>query len=113
MFGMRIAFSRRKAGMSQAALADRLNISPSAVGMYEQNRRKPPLETLIALSEEFGVTVDYLLTGQWQTHQDLMDRPDSLLVHQNYGPPKKEITQEQPLSKEALVVLLVAALLGE
>lgn len=54
---------RKWNGWSQAELAHRLHISPSAIGMYEQGRREPSIEILIALSKEFRVTVDYLVTG--------------------------------------------------
>ncbi len=63
MLGARIAALRQQAGLSQQALARRLRVSSSAVGMYEQGRRTPPAETLLALAEVFGVTTDFLLTG--------------------------------------------------
>ena len=63
MLGLRIALCRKARGMTQATLADRLGVSPSAVGMYEQGRREPSCDILILLSREFDVTIDYLLTG--------------------------------------------------
>ena len=68
--GLRIAALRRAAGWSQAELAQRLKISPSAVGMYEQGRREPAVQMLIALSDLFGVSIDYLVTGRPNTRQD-------------------------------------------
>ncbi|MBE6950928.1 MAG: helix-turn-helix transcriptional regulator [Ruminococcaceae bacterium] len=64
MLGARIAALRRDAGWSQAELGRRLKVSASAVGMYEQGRREPSADTLIALSEIFDVTTDYLLKGR-------------------------------------------------
>lgn len=64
MLGARIAALRRGAGMSQAELAKRLQVSASAIGMYEQGRREPGADTLVALGEIFHVSVDYLLTGR-------------------------------------------------
>ena len=61
MLGTRIAALRREAGLSQAELAQRLQVSPSALGMYEQERREPSMQTLVKLSRELGVTTDYLL----------------------------------------------------
>lgn len=55
MLGKQIESLRRRKGLSQAELARQLHISPSAVGMYEQERREPPIDVLIAMSEEFGV----------------------------------------------------------
>ncbi len=64
MLGARIAALRRRAGMSQAELARLLKVSASAIGMYEQGRRQPAADTLVALGGIFGVSVDYLLTGR-------------------------------------------------
>lgn len=70
MLGARIAALRRQAGMSQAELAARLMVSASAVGMYEQGRREPSMDRIVALSRLFGVTTDYLLTGNLLTEGD-------------------------------------------
>ena len=46
MIGIRIAALRRDAGLSQAQLAQKLKISPSAMGMYEQRSSGfPPGQT--------------------------------------------------------------------
>lgn len=47
--------------MTQAELAAKLGISKSAVGMYEQGRREPDLDTVIRLSELFSVSVEEML----------------------------------------------------
>ena len=60
----RLHQQRRNIGLTQLQLARELNISPSAVGMYEQGRRTPDLETLIALSKLFHVSLDYLITRE-------------------------------------------------
>ena len=64
MLGQRIAALRRQTGLTQAQLAGRLQISPSAMGMYEQGRREPSVDILLRLSRELGVSVDFLLTGK-------------------------------------------------
>ena len=63
MLGAQIAYLRKKAGLSQQQLAERLHLSGSAVGMYEQGRRQPSVDILVALSLEFGVTLEYLMIG--------------------------------------------------
>lgn len=63
MFGMRIALLRASNGWSQTELARRIGVSASAVGMYEQGRREPPLNLVVRLAQEFSVTTDYLLMG--------------------------------------------------
>ena len=64
MLGPRIAALRREAGLSQADLAARLGVSPSAMGMYEQGRREPSAQVLVALARELGVSTDFLPTGR-------------------------------------------------
>ena len=64
MLGSRIAFLRRRAGLTQEELAVQLAISPAAVGAYEQGRRVPSAAMLVALSKYLGVSVDYLVTGR-------------------------------------------------
>ena len=78
MLGCRIAMLRRLSGLSQAELAERLHISASAVGMYEQNRREPSVSTLISLAGEFNITLDYLLTGEPLSLQDRTLRQRSI-----------------------------------
>ena len=64
MLGSRIAFLRRRNGMTQEELADRLAVSPAAVGAYEQGRRSPSAAMLVELSDVLGASTDFLLTGR-------------------------------------------------
>lgn len=99
MLGPRIATLRKQKEMSQAELAARLGVSPSAVGMYEQGRREPSCDILLALSSEFGVTVDYLLTG----HNRSAEIPPAL---------QSIIPDIRSLTKEDLIILLTAQIIG-
>lgn len=63
MLGARIALLRRQCGWSQRELAGHLGVSPSAVGMYEQERREPSNALLLKMARLFGVSADFLLTG--------------------------------------------------
>ena len=63
MLGIRIMRLRTERGMSQGQLAEKLHFSASTVGMYEQGRRTPGIDALIALAEVFHVSLDYLITG--------------------------------------------------
>jgi len=70
MLGVRIAALRRQRGISQQALAKAICVSASAVGMYEQGRREPSLDRLVAIASLFEVSTDYLLTGVPHTQAD-------------------------------------------
>lgn len=63
LFCHRIRKLRVDCGMSQREVAKRLNMSVSAIGMYEQGRRFPSLDLVVAYADLFSVTTDYLLRG--------------------------------------------------
>lgn len=60
-FGDLLRSFRQARGMTQKELADKLSISPSTIGMYEQNRRVPDIDTISQIAQVFSVSIDYLL----------------------------------------------------
>ena len=52
---------RTKKGISQQYLANILGISQQSVNKYENHNVEPDIATLIAMSEFFGVSVDFLI----------------------------------------------------
>ena len=66
----KIADLRRKAGLSQEQLADRLGVTRQSVSKWESGAAAPELGKLIALSELFRVSVDYLV-------KDYLEEPET------------------------------------
>ena len=60
-FGEKLQKLRQKAGMSQDALAERLNVSRQAVSRWERDETMPETDKVVALADLFAVTTDYLL----------------------------------------------------
>jgi transcriptional regulator with XRE-family HTH domain len=61
----RIRQARRAAKLSQASLADTLEVASSAVAQWESpNGTTPRIEKFPALADAVGVSVDWLLTGR-------------------------------------------------
>ncbi len=52
---------RTDKGMSQADLAQRAGLQPSAVSHFESGRRAPSFDNLRALADALGVSTDHLL----------------------------------------------------
>ena len=52
---------RKKSGMSQEELAEKMNVSRQAVSKWEGAQSIPDLEKILQLSEIYGVTTDFLL----------------------------------------------------
>lgn len=59
--GQHIQELRKRAGLSQETLGERLNVSRQAVSKWESDVTIPEVDTLIAMSKLFGVTVGELL----------------------------------------------------
>ena len=52
---------RKKSGLSQEQLAEALNVSRQAISKWEGGSAMPESDKLLALSNYFGVSLDYLL----------------------------------------------------
>ena len=55
---------RKKKNLNQLKVAYDLSISREALSYYENGKRNPDLEMLVALSKYFNVSIDYLITGK-------------------------------------------------
>ena len=60
-FSSRLKKLREEHGLSQAELADKLNISRGSISFYENNSRVPDIDVLFSLCQYFSVTSDYLI----------------------------------------------------
>jgi len=60
--GANIAAYRKRAGLTQAGLAEKLNYSDKAVSKWERGESVPDVLTLMVIAEKLGVTVNDLIT---------------------------------------------------
>ena len=63
-FADRLRLVRERKGLSQAELADKAGLQPSAISHFETGRRAPSFENLRALADALSVSTDYLLGRQ-------------------------------------------------
>lgn len=74
MRGDRVRELRERLQISQQELADRLGVSAQHIYRIESGRRdNPTADTLMRLSKEFGVSVDYLLGLVDDPHANLQE----------------------------------------
>lgn len=60
-FGEKLQTLRTRAGLSQDALAEALDVSRQAVSKWERDEAMPEAEKLVRISDQFSVTIDSLL----------------------------------------------------
>ncbi len=109
--GQKIKELRKKANISQANLARKIGVSPSAIGMYEQNRRTPDNETMLKLCSFFDVSLDYLV-GSAVNYESFSEYNDVADMLDEFA--KKLCEQEglmfdgSPLNREERIQILQA-----
>ncbi|MCU0685516.1 MAG: short-chain fatty acyl-CoA regulator family protein [Polyangiaceae bacterium] len=73
-FGSKIRALRRREGISQAELADRLGISASYLNLIENNRRPLPAEVLVRLAQLFSIDLhSFAADGDARLQADLLE----------------------------------------
>ena len=70
-----IARLRREAGYTQLTLAEKLQYSDKAVSKWESGASIPDAGVLLEIARLFGVSVDYLLTGE---HPAALPTPEQI-----------------------------------
>src|SRR5262245_28432239 len=62
--GRRLVRLREAKGWTRGELARRLGVTRERLGTWERGTRTPPLNALIGLRRELGVSIDELMTGE-------------------------------------------------
>jgi transcriptional regulator with XRE-family HTH domain len=93
--GGRIRELRRKYGMTQEELADKMFVSAKTISAYENNRNDLSADVVIRLAYVLEVTTDYILCGI-ERHKDLFISEMEMLLEQ---------LKDEKLKKLALVQL--------
>ena len=90
--GKRIREERQRLNLTQAQLAESIDISDTYMGAIERGERSLTLDTLVRLVNRLGVTVDYMLA-------DSVTDNDSNIMEQF-----KQIIDGQPLERKQMAV---------
>ncbi len=62
--GERIAWLRKERGQSLSAFAAVISVSKGNLSDIEKNRYKPSYQTIVKISEQFGVNTGWLINGE-------------------------------------------------
>lgn len=54
---------RESRGLTQREVAEHLGLSPASYSLYEKGMREPRYDMLEKMAAYFGVSIDYLMTG--------------------------------------------------
>ena len=79
-FGNKLRQLRLQAGMTQAELAKRRNVTKAVASYYENQERSPSPDVLIKIATIFHVSTDYLLGLSYRKMLDVTDLNDDELA---------------------------------
>ena len=96
--GKRIREERLRLHLTQAQLAEDIDISDTYMGAIERGERSLTLDTLVRLVNRLGVTVDYMLS-------DSVSDNDSNIMNQF-----KQIIDCQPLERKQMAINVLRAI---
>ena len=78
--GKFIAALRKEKGLTQEKLGEKLGVTNKTVSRWENGNYMPDVEMLSLLSEEFGVSINELISGVRLAAEDFKKAADSNLV---------------------------------
>ena len=78
-FGERFKNERKKKMLTQDELAQKFLLQKSSISRYENNKQMPETDLLKKFSEFFGVSVDYLLSGNDNDYNCTSNENDEML----------------------------------
>ena len=100
--GDRIRIARKSKKMKQSDLAELLSISTSAIGLYEQNRREPDIDTIVKIAYHLDVSAEYLLGLDNKDSSELTEPDKVLLSVTKYFSNELNNEQNSPRIEETL-----------
>ena len=78
--GKFIAALRKEKGLTQEQLGEKLGVTNKTVSRWENGNYMPDVEMLSLLSEEFGVSINELISGERLAAEDFKNAADDNLV---------------------------------
>ena len=108
--GANIATYRKRAGLTQAGLAEQLNYSDKAVSKWERGESCPDIPTVMAIAEALGITVNELLADPNELPPDgsKVEKTMEIVVEKAL---KRKANKKTILGLSSILVWFVALLL--
>jgi transcriptional regulator with XRE-family HTH domain len=101
----RIRTLRKDRNLNQDELGEKIGLSCRVISALERGESKPSAEDIIALSEFFGVSADYLLTGKEGTGEISQEEREVINLYREDGQMRKVLKNAIEFKKKAISYL--------
>lgn len=104
--GQKIRIQRQTLGLTQEAIAEKINITPSCYSQIESGTRKAGINTFVAISQELALSLDYILGNEVKSiDKNTFDDIELKIFHhlRNYSKEEKTFILNIIISLEKLI----------
>ena len=104
--GKYIAGKRKKLGMTQRQLAEKLGMSDKSVSKWERGSNMPDISLLVELSEFYQVSISEIIDGERKSEKMNQDVKDTAVKMAEYS--KNELSTQKKKTTSALCMIFGA-----
>ena len=107
--GKFIALNRKNKGLTQEQLAEKLGVTNKTISRWETGKYMPDLSLLKPLSEELGITLNELLSGEKIEEQKIVENTERNILNTiDYSSKKVEIEHK----KISIILMILGAIIS-
>ena len=107
--GKFIALNRKNKGLTQEQLAEKLGVTNNTVSRWETGKYMPDLSLLKPLSEELGITLNELLSGEKIEEQKIVENMEKNIINTiDYS--NKKVENEH--KKISIILMILGAIIS-
>ena len=107
--GKFIALNRKNKGLTQEQLAEKLGVTNKTISRWETGKYMPDLSLLKPLSEELGITLNELLSGEKIEEQKIVENMEKNIINTiDYS--NKKVENEH--KKISIILMILGAIIS-
>ena len=107
--GKFIALNRKNKGLTQEQLAEKLGVTNKTVSRWETGKYMPDLSLLKPLSEELGITLNELLSGEKIEEQKIVENTEKNIINTIDYSSKKVENEHKKIS---IILMILGAIIS-
>ena len=107
--GKFIALNRKNKGLTQEQLAEKLGVTNKTVSRWETGKYMPDLSFLKPLSEELGISLNELLSGEKIEEQNIVENTEKNILNTIDYSSKKVENEHKKIS---IILMILGATIG-
>ena len=107
--GKFIALNRKNKGLTQEQLAEKLGVTNKTISRWETGKYMPDLSLLKPLSEELGITLNELLSGEKIEEQKIVENTEKNIINTIDYSSKKVENEHKKIS---IILMILGAIIS-